>query len=182
MDAPSPDSDARAGHPAWRKAWRGFLTFLEIIGLKDESREVDQAAQLARFKLYHTEFRKLLTANNSFLETLAEMDERRTGRGFIDQAYVQRKIVRAVADAHAMVDSLQVGLGRALPGPARRARAHHGRAERALPGATPAAARPRSCWTRATSARATPTWWAARCPTWASCATRSGCRPPTGSR
>ncbi len=115
MDAPSPDSDARPGHPAWRKAWRGFLTFLEIIGLKDESREVDQAAQLARFKLYHTEFRKLLTANNSFLETLAEMDERRTGRGFVDQAYVQRKVVRAVADAHAMVDGLQVVSGGRYP-------------------------------------------------------------------
>jgi pyruvate,water dikinase len=115
MDAPSPDSDARPGHPAWRKAWRGFLTFLEIIGLKDESREVDQAAQLARFKLYHTEFRKLLTANNSFLENLAEMDERRTGRGFVDQAYVQRKVVRAVADAHAMVDGLQVVSGGRYP-------------------------------------------------------------------
>jgi pyruvate,water dikinase len=91
---------------ALRKAWRGILTFLEIIGLKPETHEADHAAQLARFKLYHTEFRKLLTANNSFLETLAELDQKRTGGAFIDQAYVQRKIIRAVADAHGMVESL----------------------------------------------------------------------------
>lgn len=181
MDAPSPDSAARAEYPIWRKAWRGFLAFLEIIGLKDESREVDQAAQLARFKLYHTEFRKLLTANNSFLETLAEMDERRTGRGFVDQAYVQRKVVRAVADAHAMVDGLQVVSGGRYPA-LRDALGRITAELNALCQGTPAAVRPRSCWTRATSAPATPTWSAARCPTWASCAMRSGCRPPTGSR
>jgi len=94
-----------------RKAWRAFLTFLEILGLKDERKDIDHAAQLSRFKLYHTEFRKLLTANNSFLETLAELDQKRTGSAFIDQAYVQRKIIRAVADAHSMVASLQTVSG-----------------------------------------------------------------------
>ncbi len=91
-----------------RRAWGHFLTFLEIIGLRDERKDVDHAAQLARFKLYHTEFRKLIHANNSFLETLAELDEKRAGGSFIDQAYITRKMVRAVADIHAMVESFHV--------------------------------------------------------------------------
>jgi len=99
-----------------RRAWGYFLTFLEIIGLRDERRNVDHAAQLARFKLYHTEFRKLIHANNSFLETLAELDQKRSCATFIDYAYIQRKMVRAVADVHAMVDSLQVVSGGRYPG------------------------------------------------------------------
>ena len=91
-------------------------TFLEIIGLRDARKEVDHAAQLSRFKLYHTEFRKLLTGNNSFLETLAELDEKRTGGSFIDHAYVTRKMVRAVADIHAMVESFHVVSGGRYPG------------------------------------------------------------------
>jgi pyruvate,water dikinase len=91
-----------------RRAWGHFLTFLEIIGLRDERKDVDHAAQLSRFKLYHTEFRKLITANNSFLETLAELNEKRGGGSFIDQAYITRKMVRAVADIHAMVESFHV--------------------------------------------------------------------------
>jgi pyruvate,water dikinase len=104
-------SNGSAGTPLQltaRRVWGHFLTFLEIIGLRDERKDVDHAAQLARFKLYHTEFRKLIHANNSFLETLAELDEKRAGGSFIDQAYITRKMVRAVADIHAMVESFHV--------------------------------------------------------------------------
>jgi pyruvate,water dikinase len=114
--APLNDHDAPPLQQAARRAWGHFRTFLEIIGLRDERKEVDHAAQLSRFKLYHTEFRKLLTGNNSFLETLAELDEKRTGGSFIDHAYVTRKMVRAVADIHAMVESFHVVSGGRYPG------------------------------------------------------------------
>lgn len=94
-----------------RRAWEGFLSFLEIIGLRAERPAVDPVAQLARFKLYHTEFRKLIAANNSFLETLVELNEKRSGASLFDRAYVTRKVVRAVADLHAMVESFLVVSG-----------------------------------------------------------------------
>ena len=87
--------------------WRNILTFLEIIGLREEERE-DHAAQLSRFRLYHTEFRKLLSANNSFLETIAELERKLHGQEFFDSGFVKRKSVRAVADVHKMVESLSV--------------------------------------------------------------------------
>jgi pyruvate,water dikinase len=114
-NAPSNDHGPNRLPQTARRAWGHFLTFLEIIGLRDECKEVDHAAQLSRFKRYHTEFRKLLTANNSFLETLAELDEKRTGGSFIDHAYVMRKMVRAVTDIHAMVDSFLVVSGGRYP-------------------------------------------------------------------
>ena len=107
-NAPSNGSTDTSLQQTARRVWGHFLTFLEIIGLRDERKDVDHAAQLARFKLYHTEFRKLIHANNSFLETLAELDEKRAGGSFIDQAYITRKMVRAVADIHAMVESFHV--------------------------------------------------------------------------
>ena len=107
-NAPSNDSADTPLQQTARRVWGHFLTFLEIIGLRDERKDVDHAAQLSRFKLYHTEFRKLITANNSFLETLSELDEKRAGGSFIDQAYITRKMVRAVADIHAMVESFHV--------------------------------------------------------------------------
>jgi pyruvate, water dikinase len=107
-NAPSPGSADTSLQQTIRRVWGHFLTFLEIIGLRDERKDVDHAAQLSRFKLYHTEFRKLITANNSFLETLAELNEKRAGASFIDQAFITRKMVRAVADIHAMVESFHV--------------------------------------------------------------------------
>lgn len=99
-----------------RKALGHFFSFMEIIGLRAERKDIDHAAQLARFKLYHTEFRKLLSANNNFLETLAELDKKRHGDSFVDRAYIQRKIIRAVADVHSMVQSLQVVSSGRYPG------------------------------------------------------------------
>ncbi len=108
-----------AGSPLASKLkalWRGILLVLEVIGLREPAREVDHAAMLSRFKLYHTEFRKLLTANNSFLETIAELEHKLHGREFIDRSYVKRKVVRAMADVHAMVESINVISGQRYPG------------------------------------------------------------------
>ncbi|MEW6441972.1 MAG: PEP/pyruvate-binding domain-containing protein [bacterium] len=88
-----------------RRLWEGLLVFLEVIGLRPE-KPPDPALQLARFKLYHAEFRKLLAANNSFLEITAELGQKRLEGGPIDRAYVQRKAVRAVTDIHTMVESV----------------------------------------------------------------------------
>ncbi len=105
-----PDSASRPSRPArWIRALgRSARAFLETIGIIPESRDVDHAAQLVRFKLFHTEFRKLLTHNNSFLETLADLEGMRRGPAFVDKALIKRKVVRAVADVHAMVQSINV--------------------------------------------------------------------------
>ncbi len=85
--------------------WRGFLVFLEIIGLRAEQK-ADPEAQLARFRLYHAEFRRLLAANNSFLEITAELSRKLQTQDFLDRAYVKRRVVRAASEIHTMVESI----------------------------------------------------------------------------
>ena len=97
------------------RLWEGVLVFLEIIGLRRPG-TVDPQAQLARFRLYHAEFRKLLTANNGFLEITAELGQKLLGRDFIDRSFVKRKVVRAVADIHTMVESINTISGGRYPG------------------------------------------------------------------
>ncbi len=83
----------------------GLLFFLEAIGLR-RSANVDSAAQVASLKRYHTEFRKLISANNSFLETTADLEHKILSRGYIDPSFTKRKVMRAIADIYAMVESL----------------------------------------------------------------------------
>lgn len=97
------------------RMWRGLLLFLEIIGLRREEQNVNQAEQLARLRLYHTEFRKLIAANHSFLETLGDLEEKRSGRDYLDRAFVKRKAARALMDIHAMVESINVISGDRYP-------------------------------------------------------------------
>ncbi|MBP8645054.1 MAG: phosphoenolpyruvate synthase [Syntrophobacteraceae bacterium] len=84
------------------------MTFLEIIGLRSEDRHIDHERQLARLRLYHTEFRKLLSANNSLLETIGDLEQKLSGRDYIDRSFIKRKVVRILADTHAMVESINV--------------------------------------------------------------------------
>jgi pyruvate,water dikinase len=91
-----------------------LLVFLEIIGLREE-RTVSQETQLARLRLYHAEFRKLISANHSFLETLGDLEEERVGRHYIDRSFVKRKMARALSDVHAMVESINVISGDRYP-------------------------------------------------------------------
>jgi len=86
---------------------RGFLLFLEIIGLRQVS-YVAQAEQLAKLRLFHTEFRKLISANHSFLETLGDLEEFRSSYHYLDRSSVKRKAARALSDIHAMVESINV--------------------------------------------------------------------------
>ncbi len=130
-----------------------------------ERKEVDHQAQLARFRLYHTQFRKLLSANHSFLETLAELEERRRGIGFLDRDYIKRKLLRSLADVHAMVEGIQaIAEGRysSLKPALERITGEllsaleesslNGPRELILP--------------LAESGQPSPTWWEARWPTW----------------
>ena len=96
------------------RLWRGLLLFLEIIGLRQE-RNVSQAEQLARLRLYHTEFRKLISANHSFLATLGDLEEKRSGHHYLDRSFVKRKAARALSDVHAMVESINVISGDRYP-------------------------------------------------------------------
>jgi pyruvate,water dikinase len=99
---------------AIRRAVRGVSFFLEIIGLRSDER-VDQVRQIRSLKLYHIEFRKLISANNSFLETTAELEQKLMNHGFVDRGYIRRKSMRVIADIHAMVDSLDIISGSRYP-------------------------------------------------------------------
>jgi pyruvate,water dikinase len=96
------------------RLWRGVRLFLEIIGLLREQ-NVSHPEQLAKLRHYHTEFRKLISANHSFLETLGELDEKRSGRHYLDRSFVKRKAARALSDVHAMVESINVISGDRYP-------------------------------------------------------------------
>jgi pyruvate, water dikinase len=89
------------------RLWRGILVFLEIIGLR-EGLEVAREAQLARLRLYHAQFRKLISANQSFLETLGDLEEKRIGYHYIDRSILKWKTTRALSDVHAMIQSINV--------------------------------------------------------------------------
>jgi len=56
-----------------KRLWGGFLTFLEVVGLRRGSR-VDSEAVVARLRYHHAEFRQLLTSNDAFLNTLASLN------------------------------------------------------------------------------------------------------------
>lgn len=92
----------------FQRLWRGLLVFLEIIGLREARDEVSQEAQLARLRLYHAEFRKLISANHNFLESLGDLEEKRLSSDYIDRAFVKRKTAKALSDVHAMVESINV--------------------------------------------------------------------------
>ncbi|MBU1701290.1 MAG: hypothetical protein KJ831_14220 [Candidatus Eisenbacteria bacterium] len=107
-DIKTPDKSEPAVQKTNKTAARirdGFFYFLEAIGLK-RSANVDSAAQVASLKRYHTEFRKLISANNSFLETTADLEHKILNRGYIDPSFTKRKVMRAIADIYAMVESL----------------------------------------------------------------------------
>src|SRR5512136_199324 len=78
------------------RAWRGLLVFLEIIGLR-KAETVDHVAQVARLRLYHTEFRKLISANHSFLENLGDLETRLLCKEYTDRAFVKAKVIRVIS-------------------------------------------------------------------------------------
>ncbi len=105
MASTSPEHTGSQVSRLIRSLWRNLLTFLEIIGLREEH-SVEPQVQLAKFKLYHAEFRKLLTANNNFLEIIAELEQKKHEGDFFDLPYIKRRVARAVADIHLMVNGI----------------------------------------------------------------------------
>jgi pyruvate,water dikinase len=90
---------------AWGRAADALLAFLDLIGLYSSGR-VDQEAQLNRFRSHHIEFRGLLTANNSFLTLVSELEESRMGDALPHPAWVKKQVLRASVDVHRMVKCL----------------------------------------------------------------------------
>ncbi len=88
-----------------RRLGRAVLLFLEVIGLR-EGRHGREETQFARFRLHYKAFRTLLAANDSFLSAIADLEERGRRSDPFDTAFVKRRVVRALADVHQMVDSL----------------------------------------------------------------------------
>ena len=87
--------------------WARFLTLLEIIGLRDDP-GLDPRIQLALFRTYHAEFRKLLSANNHFLEGIAELDAKLSDPGHVDRNAMRSRVSQMATDVHHMVKSLNV--------------------------------------------------------------------------
>jgi pyruvate, water dikinase len=112
LDHPSPGGRMQG---VLQRIWRSSLLFLEIIGLREGQDSISQEQQLARLRLYHTEFRKLISANHSFLEILGDLEEKRVGRHYVDQSLVKRKAVAALSAANAMVQSINVISGDRYP-------------------------------------------------------------------
>lgn len=90
---------------AMRRVPDALVAFLDLIGLYSH-RKVDQEAQLSRFRSHHIEFRGLLTANNSFLTIVAELEESRMGDALPHPAWVKKQVLRAAVDVHRMVKCL----------------------------------------------------------------------------
>jgi len=88
-----------------RRAADALLVFLDLIGLYAH-RRVDQEAQLTRFRSHHIEFRGLLTANNSFLTIVAELEDSRMGDSLPHPAWIKKQVLRAAVDVHRMVKCL----------------------------------------------------------------------------
>lgn len=105
-----PTKESRQSEPQsllWvHKAFQGLLFFLEVIGLRNGQEEIDQTAQVARLKLNHAEFRKLISANNSFLETMADLEHKILNKEYVDLPFIKRRVLRAIADIHTMVETL----------------------------------------------------------------------------
>lgn len=105
---PEPNQKKIRSNDWLHNARQGFLFFLDAIGLLHRSEAMAQTAQVARLKLFHAEFRKLLSANNSFLETMAELEHKLLNQEFVDLTYIKRRVLQTIADIHTMVESLIV--------------------------------------------------------------------------
>ncbi len=89
----------------WNRLRQGCLWFFDAIGLYRVV-AIDQESQLARFRLFHTEFRRLLNANSNFLSIIAELEDLKRGERSFDHAWVRAQALRANVDVYQMVSSL----------------------------------------------------------------------------
>ncbi len=88
-----------------KMSWRGLLTFLEIIGLRD-ARPGDYPTRLSELKLRYFRFRDLLSANTELLGVVSEMELRLHGQGTVSLGWVRSQALLALTSAHRMVTAL----------------------------------------------------------------------------
>ncbi|HEX7500570.1 MAG TPA: PEP/pyruvate-binding domain-containing protein [Polyangia bacterium] len=86
--------------------FRRLGLFLEVIGLRATRPKVARDAQMARFRLHHAAFRRLLEANDGFLRGMADLDQKLIGAGECDPSYAREASLRMLADVHEMIASL----------------------------------------------------------------------------
>ena len=75
---------------------------------RGEDVKIEHDAQIARFKRFYFEFRKLLSANNEFLENIAALEDMLQERTYIDLAQHKRRVLNAVVDVSLMINSINV--------------------------------------------------------------------------
>ncbi len=97
-----------------RRLGDGFLTFLEIIGLRQE-RSTDVESRLSRIKLRYFHFRNLLSANNELLEHISEMEARLASGSPLTLEEVRARALLAQTSAHRMVTSFATLSGGKFP-------------------------------------------------------------------
>ena len=95
-------------NPTLAKVGRAFLTFLEVVGLREEERADEKEQLVSLFKLRYREFRDLLSANNELLEIIADLETLRRGDKPFGLNLLRGKAIEAYANTRRMVESLQV--------------------------------------------------------------------------
>ena len=83
-----------------------ILLFLEVIGLRSPRSTTTRDQQMERFRRHYAAFRHLLTANDSFLRGVADLDQMLVGQQACDSARVCQSSLRMLADVHRMIESL----------------------------------------------------------------------------
>jgi hypothetical protein len=87
------------------EAW-SLLLFLEVIGLRAPRAKTTRDQQMARFRRHYAAFRRLLTANDSFLRGVADLDQKLVGQEPCGPAQVREASLRMLADVRRMIESL----------------------------------------------------------------------------
>ncbi|MEW6203211.1 MAG: PEP/pyruvate-binding domain-containing protein, partial [bacterium] len=80
--------------------------FQKISPSRDQKAQHD--AQISKFQHYYLEFRKMLTANNDFLENIADLEDKLLEKQYIDLAQIKRKVLKAVVDIYIMINSINI--------------------------------------------------------------------------
>jgi len=82
------------------------LLFLEVIGLRAPRAKTTREQQMARFRRHYAAFRRLLTANDSFLRGVADLDQKLVGQETYGPVQVREASLRMLADVRRMIESL----------------------------------------------------------------------------
>jgi pyruvate,water dikinase len=97
----------------FRRLGQALLSFLEVIGLRAPRTIVSRQVQMAHFRRNYAAFRRLLSANDSFLRSMVELDHKLLAEEAGNILDIRQAATRMVANIHQMVASLnEIGAGR----------------------------------------------------------------------